>query len=323
MEIARLTAPMSGSPFREKCLQLQADLKSRFEQIVQPFVQFPDKKSGRSGRWPLKEIQALALKGEFLLYSDDSIFRTMCATEAGLPEGICAMDVLCALEQEGRLTAVEVGQKVAQLAAWRVALAIDTKFQRAVFPVTLCSAKSVDAGIALIRGDEQCMAVMNAVWDGEPDYMILQQRAGSLLRDLVGDEHVSTAEISAAMGVWYFKAKLREDAPFPSTALLSFLTFQTAGSGPSLNASAAKRLWNVYGALVELSHGAQMDEEKERESIAMLGAVGAQIDFASPQGAQSAKEWLNLKLTEGTSDHDCFHRGYAQESERLAKRAMQ
>ena len=314
---------MSGSPFREKCLQLQADLKSRFEQIVQPFVPFPDKKSGRSGRWPLKEIQALALKGEFLLYSDDSIFRTMCATEAGLPEGICAMDVLCALEQEGRLTAVEVGQKVAQLAAWRVALAIDTKFQRAVFPVTLCSAKSVDAGIALIRGDEQCMAVMNAVWDGEPDYMILQQRAGSLLRDLVGDEHVSTAEISAAMGVWYFKAKLREDAPFPSTALLSFLTFQTAGSGPSLNASAAKRLWNVYGALVELSHGAQMDEEKERESIAMLGAVGAQIDFASPQGAQSAKEWLNLKLTEGTSDHDCFHRGYAQESERLAKRAMQ
>ena len=79
----------------------------------------------------------------------------------------------------------------------------------------------------------------------------------------------------------------------------------------------------MYGALVELSHGAQMDEEKERESIAMLGAVGAQIDFASPQGAQSAKEWLNLELTEGTSDHDCFHRGYAQESERLAKRAMQ
>lgn len=86
MELQHLAEPMAGSFAREQCLQVIAELKKRFRQVLQPTAQLPtaNRRSIRE-RDALEEIKALVRSGKYFLYSDDVLFRIFSEAPVVLP----------------------------------------------------------------------------------------------------------------------------------------------------------------------------------------------------------------------------------------------
>jgi hypothetical protein len=79
------------------------------------------------------------------------------------------------------------------------------------------------------------------------------------------------------MALWHEKSRLRRDAPAPPIRVAAQLIFQAAIVNGPLSTAEASRLWAIFRALIENEHGAQMDERKEQEAIALAGQLAAQV----------------------------------------------
>ena len=73
-----------------------------------------------------------------------------------------------------------------------------------------------------------------------------------------------------------------------------------------------KRLSAVYFALVEMEHGDQMDEDKEKDAIVRLGRLSWTFDDAQNlKGDERLCIKLGATFTQGTSEEGTFLSGYS------------
>lgn len=311
LELQQLLSPMSGTPFRQKCLDLQNILKERFQLIEQPSIEPPNDSSFRAARWSSEEVAEAAKLSGYMIFSDDMLFRIYADPPAGNPPSICTLDLLLALDEAGILVATEVARHIATLCSWRVGLSIPTRYQIAILPDALGTARSVSEGIDILRADFLCNTLFNGLWDLGKPYSELQGHAGSLLRNLVANPKNSIESVAALAGLWLGKAKLHLKAPTPVTRTISLLIMQAAFDDKPMDQDTSRRLWSVFHALIEQEWGDLMDGDKYRDAIHMAGRVAAEIDQQkSLNGARSMRERLTLGLTNGTSDSDRFANSY-------------
>lgn len=309
VELAQLCSPMTGSFVREKCLSMQGILKSNVARIIQPLANFAEK-PGRAQFAPLEEIKQLSQSPDYTVYSDDALFRIDCSVPTGV-KAICTLDVLAALDDGGWLTPQAVAEKLAKLCMWHVGLSVTVRYQLAALPNALGAVRDVPSGVAALRSWWVSNAVFGGIWGGSQPYSELQASAGQLLRRLVSDPHNSTDSISALMALWHEKSRLRRDAPTPPIRVVVQLVLQAAIVNVPPSTTEAGRLWAVFRALIENEHGAQMDERKEHEAIALAGDLAAQADTSqSLQPPNSLKSRLLPGLTSGTQDEDAFTGAY-------------
>lgn len=314
IELQQLVGPMSGSPFRQKCLELQAILKAHFEKIIQPAADPPNEEDSHLlARWPSEEVKMLAREGRFMIYSDDAFFRLYCDPPSGSPPCICTLDVLSALDQTDVLSPVEVAEKISTLCKWYVGVVVSLRYQIAILPDALASAENVSNGIEVLRGSPLCSAMFNALWNPKKPYMDLQGHGGALLRELCNETRNPIEPIAALMGLWFGKTRLHRNAPQPPLRVLAGLIMQAAYGNPPINAECSRRLWSVFRELVAVEHGDRMDVAKERQAFVLAGQVAAEIDHKrSLQGEASMMVRLISGLIKDTSDSDAFLKGYTQ-----------
>lgn len=317
MELQGLIAPLSGSPFRQKCIQLISMLKAHFSQIIQPVVPYCDETSVKPIHWPSEEIRQLVSTGKYTLYSDDALFRTYCdmSTEDSFTMcTFCTLDVLFALDSFGILTASEVAEKIATLCSWHVSVVIPVRYQIAILPDELENAQSVGNGIDILRESTLCAAMFDGIWNVRKPYSEIESHAAALLRELVSDPNNKVTSIAALIGFWYGKARLRTDSSLHPVIKRPLLVMERAAViNNDLTERESRNIWQIYKAIVEVEYGNRMDTEKERHSIELAGEISAEIDLRnSLSGRQSLFHLLGQGLTSGTSDSDIFSNAYTK-----------
>lgn len=322
-ELIQLLSPMSGSPMRQDCLVLQDVLKNHLNQVIQPWVDTPDEHYTRANHWPMEEVKELVSVGSYALYSDDAIFRVYCEIPEITHPSFCTLDVLKALEGKDMLSTREVAEKISKLCAWHVGLRIELKYQVAILPAELGQARSVSKGIDILRASVPCIAVFDEIWDIRKPFEDLILHAATIFIEFTSLNVNRDESIAAVMGLWFGKAKLHKDAPFPSEQLLAELLLLSAKLNTQLFAvEMIRKLWSVYRLLIALQYGDRMDEAKEKAAIALAGEMAAQLDHKNNfLGEQSLRSRLVLGLTPGTSDADEFNLGYNRYSSVLVAAA--
>lgn len=318
-QLSRFIAPMAGSFLREDCLAIQNILKANLNQIIQPWAEVPDERINRIHDLPTEELKALVAQGKLALYSDDAIFHVYCEIPETAPPGFCTLDVLKALEEKGLLSVRDVAEKISKLCTWNVGLTIELKYQVAILPSELGRVRSVSSGIDVMRASAPCMAIYDSIWDPHKSFESLMGHAISILREFTSTNASRVESVAALMGLWFGKAKLHKDSPYPPERLLVLLLLSTVGNEPPISAETSRMLWNVYRHLIEFHHGDRMDENKEREAIVLVGEIAAEIDHNHNfTGDQSLRSRLALGLTPNTSDADAFNTGYNKYTSVLA-----
>lgn len=312
IELQRLMAQLSGSPFHQKCREIQAALRARFEQITQPIGKPPEKNIHLNQPWALEEVKVLAGEGKFMIYSDDALFRLYCDPPSGGPPSICTLDILMALDEMCALSAAEAASKIATLCDWNVGVVIHSRYQIAILPDTLAAVRRASDGIEILRTSPLCNIMFSRIWDLEKPYSEIQGHAGALLRELCDVVRNPIKSVAALMGLWFGKARLHKNAPPPLRVIVQ-LIMQAARFGPPMSCECSHRLWNVLLELVEIESGDRMDKAKEREAAEFTGRVAAEIDQShSLHGEMSMQQRLGLGLVSDTSESEAFNRGYTQ-----------
>ena len=308
LEIATLTQPIAGSVWSSKCKALQDQLKVHSAQILQPGSESygVDQPSlSETG----EEIKRLYSTDEFVLYSDDLVFRIYCGAGEANRDGICTGDLLNGLEETGVLTTAEVADKLATLCSWHVGLMIDFKHQVAIIPDSVRNVRSVREGVGLLQATIPFMSMATAIWDFRSDFVSKIGNVGGILKGMIENSGLQAMSIASLFGIWYVKSKLRSDVPMAPPVLLTRLIIQSAATNPAMDNEAVRRLWSVYLALVEFEHGDRMDEQKEREAIELLARQCAEVEmYAQPDKVVNVTSRLTLGLTPETANADQFAR---------------
>lgn len=306
MALQRLLAPLAGSLYRNKLLPIQAALKAHFADIEQPEAAPPDEGHFINDHWDSLEIIEIAKSGKFLIYSDDVLFRIYSQQPS-----ICTLDLLCALDDVGEISAREAATKIAKLCSWRVGVSITERYQLAILPDALGKAKSISEGIAILNADESTDALLGGIWNIDKQYSDLQNHAGVILRKLADDPDNSIKSVAALAGFWLSKVRLHPQAPTPLVRRAAQLIAQATFIEHQMTTGAAHRLWSVYGDLIEYIHGNFMDDQRLWQSIRIMGEVAAEGDRShSLAEGRSLRTRLASGLTEGTSDYDMFDKAY-------------
>lgn len=311
VELQKMCAPFSGSPYRTRCIEIQTNLKAKFRRIIQPRGDAVDDADVPGAMALTEEIKELVRQGRFVLYSDDVLFRIYCDTPAVGPRAMCSLDVLCALDELGALPPEAVAAQVAQLCRWNVGVAIPLRYQLAALPNDLMNARSVSEGIDRLHASGVANSIFTAIWDLSKPYMDLQGQGGALLRQLCDDPRNHVVSVAAVAGLWHVKVHLHSKSPETPLKGLVQLILQAAAYDPEITEESAKRLWAVFRALVEVLHGERMDESREKEAVRLMGSVAADVDLT--RGGRSEKglfHRLGQGLTSGTSESDLFSQGY-------------
>lgn len=308
VDLSNLTHNFSGSPWRGRCKALQDELKAYLGQIVQPSIALnEDDKHLRMGR-ATEEIKQLCQTGAYQLYSDDGIFRLYASGADGAPQGLCTGDLLALLEETGQITLREAAEKIATLCSWHVGLSIALRYQLAIVPDAVLSARNILQGVELLQKDDLFMAMATAMWDVRSDFEKMFHHIGAVLRDVVARHEIPTVAVASFVGVWYIKAKLRGHSPF---LIIAGMVSYAAVSGPPLDDESSRRLIAVFRNLLELEFGSRMDEQREREGITLLAQECARLDDELSSSEVRSKDRLLKGFTAGTSDADLFSSSYS------------
>lgn len=312
-ELMQMTQIFSGSLWRDKCLDVQQRLKDRRGQILQPHATTTEEELRHS--LASHETQQLAQEDSYLLYSDDVLFRIWCLRSDGKPGGMCTLDLLCALEEIGRLTTREVSIKLAKLCSWHVGIHILLRHQLAIVPEPVLRAQSVGAGVGLLQSSPDFMAIATGIWDFRSDFVKGLQHVGAVMRELINLKDIPTVAIASFVGVWFVKAKLRHDAPMAPLEVLCYVALSAAAPNTQLDDEGARRLWSVYMELVEFEHKHLMDEHRDREARRALARQAALLDAKMPVNGgpipMTLRDKLMRGLTAGTEEADIFVKAYS------------
>ena len=306
--LEKLTQPLGGSLFPQVAASLQSDLRARSALLLQPRANF--QVSSPPFSQESHETKALAADARYQLYSDDASFRTWCLE--GRENGICTLDVLSGLTAAGLITGEHAARMIAQLCRWRVGLQVTLNHQFALLPANLASALDIEEGIGMLHAAQDFMAVANAIWDFRLDLNRTMRHVSEVVRELVAREQVSEVVIGSFVGVWYVKAKLREDAPHPARNMLSKLLLLAAMIRPTQVLEAA-RLWRVFIDLFAFELGDSFNESSVEALVRQVAQEAADADaLLNRQGPQGSllHDRLRIGLAQSPASTE-FDRAYA------------
>jgi lipopolysaccharide biosynthesis regulator YciM len=240
-ELSTLCQVFSGCPWRDKCLDLQGRLRQKLGQVTQPIAQSSDEEEveARDGV-PVSagEIEILCTTGGYLLYSDDLIFRKWCFGETASLNSMSTLDLLEVLEEREIIDRARAVQAVATLCAWNVGIVILLKHQLAIMPQGAIVARNIFEGVGRLQSDKDFMSIATGMWDFRSNFFGNVKHVASVLGELVNELSVPTVAAASFAGVWFLKAKFRDEAPRPPLTLLVNLTVLVAANwmGPSAKA---------------------------------------------------------------------------------------
>lgn len=328
IEVAKLTGAFSGTPWRQKAIDLQLAMRKHLSQIRQPSAEAgtPLDEAAIANERSLDpasdEVRKIVRGGDYQVYSDDAVFRLYCSDGDDKPQGICTGDLIAALESSGALTLSEAAEKFAQLAAWNVGVVIQLKYLVAAIPAELGAARTVKDGVSVLQNSASFMAMANGMWAVRKDYMEGQRHIVAVLLALLSEPSNRPESIASIVGAWFVKAKLRVDSPaMPLDIIVS--TFALAAANVArMDDRFSRRVWSAFKAMVEFEAGDRMDERKERDALESLSRQCARIDAAADLAPESKLRARFLAgLNSGTADHDAFMAAYAEELISLGRKA--
>lgn len=326
-ELSTLCQVFSGSPWRDKCLDLQIRLREKLRQITQPFAQSQDEEKVEAEEAiPVSagEIKTLCTTGGYFLYSDDAIFRVWCLGEAAARDSMSTLDLLEVLNEREIIDGTRAARAVAKLCSWNVGVTILLKHQLAIVPQGAIEARNVFEGVGRLQGDEDFMSIANGMWDFRSDFLRNVHHVAAVLRDLVNEPSVPTVVAASFAGVWFLKAKVRHEAPRPPLTLLVNLTLAVVtnlvGSGVIPKAEIPRRLMQVFMHLVELEFGDHMDELAEAQAYRELARRAAEIDAKIKEKQSPLRAWILAGFEAETAPYDTFSDAYSAEYTELALR---
>lgn len=251
-DLMKMSQAFSGSVYRSRCIALQDSLRSRLSQIIEPRGELPreDEQIPKSSR----ELKKLMETGEYILYSDDAVIRLWILEDKFNTDGLCTLDLLCALEETGALTVEDVAASLLQLCEWHVGIQIQLRHQLALIPPAAHNASSVVDATTSLRGSARFMSMANAMWGPHTDLMNSLQYIGAVVRELVHDSSISNAAVGAFVAIWIERITTTVDegasAPLLAAEIVLFV------AAPSrLSIGAMRRLWRIYLGVVEVAQG--------------------------------------------------------------------
>lgn len=328
-ELSTLCQVFSGCPRRDKCLDLQSRLREKLGQITQPIAQSIDEEDAEDEDgipvWA-QEIKALCTTDGYFLYSDDVIFRVWCLGETAALDSMSTLDLLEVLEEREIIDRTGAARAIAKLCTWNVGVTILLKHQLAIMPQNAITARNILDGVGRLQGDEDFMSIATGMWDFRSDFQRNFNHVASVLRDLVNEPSVNTVVAASFAGVWFLKAKIRDEAPHPPLALLVNLMLDVAakwvGFGANAKPEAHRRLMQVFIHLVELECGDRMDEAVEIQAYRELARQAVKIDVKVKDKQSTLHAWILKGFEAGTAPFDAFSDAYSATYTELAARAQ-
>lgn len=310
-ELRSLTRPLVLSWGRDLCIQIMTALNSRFENVVcpaTPAAEDPD--DPEDPRLVSEDIRKLVRGGQFMLYSDDAIFRTYVAVPKQYAPELCTLDLLSLADESGLLSPREIAVAYGKMCAWHIGLVIPDRYLFAAIPDAVLKASSIGDAIDVLRHDPTLSPILNGIWSIAKPYAELHANATRHAASWIENEQNDIDTVTALLGVWFLKAKLHPKLG-SSTPLqqLERLIFSVALNISRKVESSSRRLWAVYLRLVEFHFGERMDEGCEREAIAALGHFVGQIEVRQQQERQLPPvvgPFLLTGLTPGTDPAERF-----------------
>lgn len=273
-ELMKMSQAFPGSIFRQRCIDLQDRLRPHLAQILQPIGDPSD--DDRHLPSSSREIRALALSGDYILYSDDAMLRMWVLEEAFATGGMCTLDLLCGLEELGQLTAAEVGEMLAQLCDWHVGLQIQLRHHLALIPETVRSAPRVLDAAALLRAVKPFKSISRGIWGPGTEFLGGLNHIGAVFKALLLDPPLSDIAIGAFIVAWIDEATARSDMPLPALRLAEHMAIRGVAA-EKLPIPAARRLWRVYFGVVEALVGA-LDQKTFGVALARVAHEAGRLD---------------------------------------------
>ncbi|WP_082055264.1 DUF4365 domain-containing protein [Cupriavidus basilensis] len=316
LEIQQSASPITGSFVRQRYTKLIEELKRRFEKIQQPVNHTPAEESGPIGRLLTEDTRSLAQLGRYWIYSDDALLRIYATeSEETAARGLCTLDLLAIADEMGLMTPQQVSEKLGLLCSWNVGIAITPRYLLASLPTNAGEAKSASSAIDAIRGSDTCTAIFEGIWNVRKPYIDIAAHASALLADLIAEKENNLTAISAIVGLWLGKARLRVDAGETTPIQrLALLVATAARQSKKITQDMARRFWAVYNAVTEFEHGDRMDEQREREAIETMAHCCAGIDHVAQksEAASRSRDAMLSGLTGGTADYERFNEAYTR-----------
>ena len=313
LDIQQSASSITGSIAQQRYAKLVEQLKRRFEKIQQPVNPVPMDESGPMGRLLTEDMRGLAQSGKYLIYADDALLRIYATEDEQVARGFCTLDLLSVADEAGLMTAEQVSEKIGLLCSWNVGVVITPRYLLASLPPSVGAAKDVSSAVDAIRGSDTCNAIFEGIWNVRKPYKDIAAHASGLLANLIVEKENNLKVISAIVGLWLAKAKLRVDAgETTSIQKLAILVAVAAGQSDEITPDMSRRFWSVYREVTILEFGDRMDEQREKEAIQMMAYCCAGMGHLAqgPEKVNRYRDAMLAGLTAGTADCERFNSAY-------------
>jgi len=328
-ELTSLSHPFSGTFNIALIDRVLERLKNYLSQVIQPgnlseamFSGGPIAKTN--------ELLEICKTGDYLLYSDDAVFRMYLAHETPKTTSICSLDVLQALETQGQYTCGEVAKILAQLCRWNVGIVVQQKYLLAAIPHEVVSCSESTGILGMLKSSDDFMALAKGVWDFKLNYEGLIRHIAYLLSYLSREGTERAEIISAIWQIWAEKAQFNQKSRAPPVKHLAY-SFVLAGSVMrGCKKEHMVLLWRAYRDAVEKVLGATANNESMKNALLDVAILAAQVahnngcQTKSEGGIETSEiggviiEMLSSGLVEGTQEYDDFMKAYSDKRIGLA-----
>lgn len=295
VDLVNMSQPFAGSIFRQRCIDLQERLRPYIAQILQPQAkptEFEERVPHSS-----RELQALAVTGDYVVYSDDFMMRIWLSQGRKNIRQMCTMDLLCGMEEEGFLTTEDVAKKVAQLCNWHVGIYIPLRHLLVLVPEAVRLASSVREAAELLRCSNHFMSIAQALWGAQRDSIACITNIGAALHSLVRDSGISDVTIQAIFSIWLDNANTRGDIPIP-TEQLAAQAFVNAAALVELPVEVINRFWNIYLGMID-SEKISLGSEIRNKAISQVAKAAADLDRAVDDKREVPQSEFGERLKKG------------------------
>lgn len=309
-ELRNVTKPMSASWGRQSCVEILDNLKQRFANVLCPASPNEnDDEDQLSAKLTSDEIKRLAATGEYLLYSDDAIFRVYANVPDAFQPVVCTLDLLMFADKSGSLTLDQVAHAFSDLCRWNVGIVIPDRYLFANIPNSVLTARDLGKAVDILRLDPRLGPMLSKLWDITRPYQQLSKEAAELISRWLNNTDNRLETVQALVGLWHLKVRLHGGiASMKSLDQLIFVIVH-ASVHATYESAIAKRYWSVFKSVVALEYGDRMETVVERQAIESLASAMARIAFDLAQEGKRDQQFVDFLpsgLTEGTAEHDWY-----------------
>lgn len=328
-ELTELSHPFSGTFNTALVDRVLERLRSNLSKVMQPgnlseaiFSGGPIAKTN--------EFLEVCKTDDYLLYSDDAVFRMYLTHEAPKTTSICSLDVLQTLETQGHFSCGDVAKTLAQLCRWNVGIVVQQKYFLAAIPPEIVSCSESTRILGMLKSSDDFMALANGIWDFKLNYEGLVRHIAYLLSYLSRGGTERAEIISAIWQLWAEKAQFNQKLGAPPVMHLTHSFVLTGSFMRGCKKESMVRLWSAYSDAVEKVLGASSNEKSMKKALLDVAILSAEI--ANTKGVQKKSssgietseiggviiETLSSGLVEGTQDYDDFMKAYSDKRIELA-----